>query len=60
MYALRHTYATLLLAKGEALQVVSRLLGHKNIQTTDTFYSFVLPEQRQEATERLDEMFPTA
>lgn len=60
MYALRHTFATLLLADGVPLLVVSRLLGHKNIQTTADLYSFVLPEERQEATGRFDAMFGTA
>ena len=60
LYALRHSFATLLLADGEELLVVSRLLGHKSIVLTADVYSGVLPEKRQEATKRFDAMFGTA
>lgn len=60
IYALRHSFATLLLADGEELLVVSRLLGHKSIVLTADIYSGVLPERRQEATKRFDAMFGTA
>jgi integrase len=39
LYQLRHTYATLALAAGAALDWISRELGHTNIQTTHSVYS---------------------
>lgn len=60
MYSLRHTFATLLLADGEELLVVSRLLGHKSITLTADVYCGMLPEKRQKAAKRFDSMFGTA
>ena len=37
----RHTYATLLLSKGVRLEVVSKLLGHKSIKTTEIYAKIV-------------------
>lgn len=60
MYALRHTFASLLLADGVPLLVVSRLLGHKNINTTADVYGKVQPEEQQEATAHFDTIFRSA
>ena len=60
MYALRHTFASLLLADGVPLWLVSQLMGHTNITTTANNYAWSLPKERQEATGRFDRMFATA
>jgi len=53
-YCLRHTYASLLLADGESLKVVSEKLGHATEILTLTTYSHVLPEMDAKATERME------
>ncbi len=52
---LRHTYATLLLAKGVHPKVVQECLGHESISTTMDTYSHVLPSLLREAAEKIDE-----
>jgi integrase len=59
MYDLRHTCATLLLAAGESLKVVSERLGHASITLTADVYSHVLPTMQQGAVEKLEAMFGT-
>lgn len=44
MHVLRHTYTTHLLMAGAPLHVVSKLLGHESIETTQ-IYAHVLPQQ---------------
>lgn len=51
---LRHTHATLLLARGVHPKVVSERLGHANIGITLDTYSHVLPNLQEEATRDLD------
>lgn len=53
-YCLRHTYASLLLADGESLKVVSEKLGHATEILTLTTYSHVLPDMDAKATERME------
>jgi|ERR1035437_1653434 integrase len=38
-HSLRHTFATLALAEGQSMYLVSKALGHRNIQTTVDTYS---------------------
>jgi len=59
MYDLRHTCATLLLAAGESIKVVSERLGHASITLTADVYSHVLPTMQQGAAEKLEAMFGT-
>lgn len=40
----RHTYGTLLLNKGIALNVISKLMGHSSTYVTQKVYSKYLPE----------------
>jgi len=44
---LRHTHATALLMSGIAEHVVSRRLGHLDIQTTQNLYGWVSEEAEQ-------------
>jgi integrase len=51
---LRHTHATLLLAEGINVKVISERLGHSNIKITLDTYSHVLPIMQEEAIKKLD------
>ena len=51
---LRHSAATLLLAEGVPLAVISAVLGHTSISVTSTFYAAVLPKAEREAMAALD------
>ena len=53
-YVLRHTCATLLLAEGENVKVVSERLGHASAALTLDVYSHVLPNMQQQAAERME------
>ena len=53
-YDLRHTCATLLLAAGENVKVVSERLGHASAALTLDTYSHVLPDMQQGAAERME------
>jgi integrase len=52
-HELRHSAATLMLATGTPLQVVSAVLGHASIRITSDVYGHVLEPQRQEAADAL-------
>ena len=52
-HELRHSAATLMLAAGTPLQVVSAVLGHASIRITSDVYGHVLEPQRQEAADAL-------
>lgn len=49
----RHTAATLLLAQGVPVTVVSQILGHANPTITYNVYAKVLPSQQDEAAEKM-------
>jgi len=51
---LRHTAATLLLARGVPVKVVSEMLGHANVSITLNLYGHVLPHMQQQAAETMD------
>jgi integrase len=53
---LRHTHATLLLARGVHPRVVQERLGHANIAITLGVYSHVLPTMQRAAATELDAM----
>ena len=49
----RHTYATLLLSVGESVEVISKNLGHADIQTTQ-IYAKVINAAQRAAVNKLD------
>jgi integrase len=51
---LRHTYATLALADGTEVHVVSRWLRHKDVATTLEYYAAYLPSSRDAGVARLE------
>jgi integrase len=51
---LRHTAASLLLAAGVPLKVVSESLGHSSIAITADVYQHVTPDLRREAADAMD------
>ncbi len=52
-HALRHSFATLMLSAREHPKVVQEMLGHSGINVTLDFYSHVLPDMQEQATDRL-------
>ena len=53
---LRHTFATVLLAKGTHPKVVQEMLGHANISQTIDTYSHVLPDMQSEAAAAMEDV----
>ncbi len=51
---LRHSAATLMLAEGIPLAVISEWLGHAGIAITAAHYAAVVPELRREAADAMD------
>jgi integrase len=52
----RHTYATLQLSKGTDIYTLSKMLGHKNVTTTQ-IYGKVMDRQKIEASKKLNFLF---
>lgn len=53
---LRHTFASLMLANGEDIVRVSRLLGHASPTITLNIYSHLLPREHYGSTDRLAQL----
>jgi integrase len=53
----RHSGASLLMARGEHIKVVSERLGHKSIVTTADLYSHLSPGMQRDVSERLGAVF---
>lgn len=56
LYSLRHSCATLLLAEGEYVKVVSERLGHASSKMTLDNYSHVLPGMQRAASDRMERL----
>lgn len=54
-HACRHYFATKLLLKGVSMVIVSKLLGHSSVRTTEQCYAHILPEHIANATDVLDD-----
>ena len=50
-HAFRHTEASVLLANGPDIVAVSPQLGHASVNTTESFYSHIIEENKAKATE---------
>ncbi len=48
LYTTRHTFASLMLNQGEEAMWVSKMLGHKDLNTTYKTYSHYIPQQEKE------------
>jgi integrase len=59
LHDLRHTAATLALAAGVEMVVVSRQLGHSSLSITADTYTHVLPVVAADAAERVAALVPT-
>jgi integrase len=57
MYDLRHSHASLLLAEGEQVKVVSDRLGHSSTAFTMDTYVHLVEDQQRQAADRLGAMF---
>lgn len=55
LHATRHVHATLLLARGVPIKVVSERLGHSTIAMTMDIYAHVLPAMDRKAAEAIGE-----
>ncbi|HEV8194126.1 MAG TPA: tyrosine-type recombinase/integrase, partial [Ktedonobacterales bacterium] len=53
---LRHTAATLVLARGMPVKAVSEMLGHANASTTLNLYGHVLPHMQQQVAGVMDDI----
>lgn len=56
-HGLRHTHATILIANGENVKVVSERLGHTDIRMTLNTYTHVLESMKNETANLLDKIF---
>lgn len=57
LHALRHTHATLMLAREAQMKVVSERLGHSSINITMDTYAHLLPNMDHEAVGEFGEIF---
>ena len=54
---LRHTHATILIARGNSIKAVSQRLGHASIEITLKHYAHVLPEDDNALANDVQKMF---
>ncbi len=52
----RHTFATMMLTLDVDLYTTSKLLGHKNISTTQ-IYAKIIDQKKDEAVNRVNDIF---
>ena len=54
-HALRHTFASLLIQRGESLAYVRDQMGHHSIKITVDIYGHLVPGANKAAVDRLDD-----
>ncbi|WP_027633087.1 tyrosine-type recombinase/integrase [Clostridium hydrogeniformans] len=54
---LRHTYATKLFQRNVPLKTVQVLLGHSDINLTANIYTHVIPKEKSNAVDKLNDLF---
>ena len=54
LHSLRHTFASILFAKGVPVKIVSEILGHNSVQVTIDIYIHVIPDDKAKAMQLLD------
>lgn len=54
LHGLRHSHATMLIAAGVPVKVVSERLGHADVNITQNVYAHVLPHMQQQAVDALN------
>ena len=57
IHDLRHSAASLLLADGVPVKVVSEMLGHADVATTLRIYAHVLEGAQEQAASYMDKLF---
>jgi integrase len=60
LHDIRHFFASLLLAQGVELKMVSELLGHSSIRITGDIYAHVMPAAKDDALDLLDAVLSNA
>ena len=56
-YVSRHTFATLMLESGAAVELISQLLGHTSIRTTQIYLSKLSTRKIDQATEKMLDLY---
>ena len=59
IHDLRHTHASILVSKGQTLEVIGRLLGHTQTQTT-ACYAHLMDDPLRKAVSAVDDKLATA
>ena len=57
LHSLRHTNASIMIAKGVDLKTVSKRLGHADLQTTIMIYTHQIKTADEAASQMLDDLF---
>lgn len=57
LHALRHTYCSSLLKNGVQPNIVKELMGHSSITVTLNIYAHIMPEEKHEAVNKINDLF---
>lgn len=56
LHSLRHTFVSILLAKGVDIKIISDLVGHEKVSTTYNIYAHLMPKQKETSVKLLDDI----